>query len=117
VPATELRRLRGVGAWAGDKLTITLYNGSSWRVTEILVRTSRLRGDEFVDGETPLRMLPVGGAPVDAATAELLEKVAPNRKKPGVNPLDTGMFAVTVGPQPQAYRWKIEGARGYPARS
>jgi len=117
LPLAELRRLRGVGAWSGDRLTITVYNGSAWRVTEILVRTSRLRGDEFVDGATPHRLLPVGGAPLDAATAELLKKVAPDRKKAGVNPLDTGPFEATVGPQPEAYRWKIEGARGYPPRS
>jgi hypothetical protein len=117
LPLAELRRLRGVGGWSGDRLTITLYNGSTWRITEILVRTSRLRGDEFVDGATPHRLLPVGGAPLDAATAELLKKVAPDRKKAGVNPLDTGPFEATVGPQPEAYRWKIEGARGYPPRS
>ncbi len=117
MPLAELRRLRGVGGWSGDRLTITLYNGSTWRVTEILVRTSRLRGDEFVDGATPHRLLPVGGAPLDAATAELLKKVVPDRKKAGVNPLDTGPFEATVGPQPEAYRWKIEGARGYPPRS
>ncbi len=112
----ELRRLRGVGGWSGNRLTITLYNGSTSRVTEILVRTSRLRGDAFVDDATPHRLLPVGGAPVDAATADLLNKVAPDRKKPGVNPLDTGPFEAAAGPQPEAYRWKIEGARGYPPR-
>ncbi len=116
LPRAELRYLRGVGGWSGDRLTITLYNGSTWRVTEILVRTSRLRGDEFVDGATPHRLLPVGGTPLDAATAELLKKVVPDRKKAGVNPLDTGPFEATVGPQPEAYRWKIEGARGYPPR-
>jgi len=116
LPAAELRRLRGVGAWSGDRLTVTVYNGSAWRVTEILVRTSRLRGDEFVDAETPHWLLPSGGAPVDAGVADLLNKVAPDRKKPGVNPLDTGPFQATVGPQPPAYRWRIEGARGYPPR-
>jgi hypothetical protein len=114
VPPAELGRLRGVGGWSGDRLTITLYNGSTWRITEILVRTSRLRGDEFQDGATPHRLLPVGAAPVDAATADILKKVAPDRRQPGVDPLDTGLFEASVGPQPEAYRWRIEGARGYP---
>jgi GYF domain 2 len=117
LPPGELRHLRGVGAWSGDKLAITLYNGSSWRITEILVRTSRLRGDEFIDSETPHRLQPSAGATVDAGTAQLLDKVAPNRKKAGVNPLDTGPFEATLGPQPEAYRWRIEGARGYPPLS
>jgi len=117
LPPAELRLLKGVGGWSGSKLTVTLYNGSAWRITEILVRTSRLRGDEFVDAETPHRLLPLGGAPTDAGTVELLKKVAPERKKPGVNPLDTGPFEATVGAQPEAYRWRIEGARGYPPRA
>jgi len=114
LPAAELGHLRGVGAWSGTKLAITLYNGSTWRITEILVRTSRLRGEEFVDAETPHWLQPVGGPAVDAGTSELLKKVVPDRKKPGVNPLDTGPFGATIGPQPEAYRWRIEGARGYP---
>jgi hypothetical protein len=116
LPPAELRRLRGVGGWSGDRLTITLYNGSTWRITEIFIRTSRLKGDEFQDAEAPHRLLPVAAAPLDAGTAELLKKVAPDRRKAGVNPLDTGPFDASVGPQPEAYRWRIEGARGYPPR-
>jgi len=117
LPPAELRRLRGVGGWAGDKLTVTLYNGSSWRVTEIFVLTSRMEGDHFVDAVAPQRLLPVGGAPVEGAVQDLLQKVAPDRKRAGVNPADTGPFEVVLGPQPAAYRWKIERARGYPPRS
>jgi hypothetical protein len=116
LPASELKRLRGVGAWTGDRLTITVYNASSWRVTEIFVRTSRLEGDKFVDSIAPQRLLPAGGAQVDAAVGQLLNRVAPDRKRPGVNPADTGPFEATVGPQPAGYRWKIESARGYPPR-
>ena len=116
LPLAELRRLRGVGGWAGDKLTITLYNGSSWRVTEIFVLTSRMEGDRFVDSVAPHLLLPVGGAPVDGAVQDLLQKVAPDRKRAGVNPADTGPFEVVLGPQPAGYRWKIERARGYPPR-
>jgi len=117
LPPPELKQLRGVAAWSGEQLTITLYNASVWRVTEILVRTSRLEKDHVVDADAPHRLLPGAGAPVDAAVGELLEKVAPERKKPGVNPLDTGSFQAKVGPQPEAYRWRIEGARGYPPRA
>jgi hypothetical protein len=116
LPQAELRRLRGVGAWTGDKLTITVYNASSWRVTEIVVRTSLMEADRFVDAVEPHRLSPAGAAPVDAAVGELLNRVAPNRKRAGVNPADTGPFEATVGPQPAGYRWRIEGARGYPPR-
>jgi hypothetical protein len=117
LPAAELRRLRGVGGWAGNKLTVTLYNGSSWRVTEIFVLTSRMEGDRFVDSVAPTLMLPAGGERVDGAVKSLLQKVAPDRKRAGVNPADTGPFEVELGPAPVAYRWKIERARGYPPRA
>ena len=107
LPPSEMKRLRGVAGWSGDTLTITVYNGSSWRVTEILARTSRLK-NQSIDAETPKRLLPAG---------ELLKGVAPDRTTAGVNPLDTGPFAGVVGAAPAAYSWSIEGARGYPPRS
>ena len=107
-------RLRGVGAWSGDRLTVTIYNGSTWRVTEILVRTSVLSGDEFKDAEKAQWLRPAGAPPMDPGTAAALDKVAPDRRKPGVNPSDTGPFEAEVGPKPEGYRWRIEAARGYP---
>jgi hypothetical protein len=116
LPPAELRRLRGVGGWTGDKLTITLYNGSSWRVTEIFVLTSRMEGDRFVDAVAPQLLLPAGGAQLEGAVQDLLKKVAPDRKRAGLNPADTGPFEVVLGPAPAGYRWKIERAHGYPPR-
>lgn len=106
LPPSELKRLRGVAGWSGDTLTITVNNGSTWRVTEILVRTSRLK-NQSIDAETAKRLLPAG---------DLRKGIAPDRKA-GLNPLDTGPFEGIVGTQPAAYSWSIEGARGYPARS
>jgi hypothetical protein len=42
--------------------------------------------------------------------------VAPDRKKPGVNPADTGPFEGKAGQQPENFRWEIEAARGYAPR-
>ncbi len=53
---------------------------------------------------------------VDAGVATLLNKVAPNRAKAGVNPFDTGKFAGIAGPRPEAYRCQIVSARGYALR-
>ena len=41
---------------------------------------------------------------------------APDRKKPGLNPSDTGPFEGKAGAQPENFRWEIESARGYPPR-
>ena len=115
LPPAELGRLRGVAAWSGDTLRLTVYNGTTWRVTELHVRIGRFSGDELVEDAQPIVMLRPGG-PVDAGVADLLNRVAPDRKKPGLNPADTGAFEAKAGPQPESYRWDIERARGYAPR-
>ncbi len=113
LPAAELRRLRGVAAWSGDTLRLTVYNATAWRLTAIQVRIERLSGEDFVADERPLILLPPAHR-VDARVADLLERVAPDRKKPGVNALDTGVFEGSAGPVPEAFRWEFVSARGYP---
>jgi len=115
LPAAELRKLRGVAAWSGDRLRLTVYNGTAWRVTQIDVRLSRFDGEELVDDARPLRLAPPGPA-VEEGVADLMSKVAPDRRKPGVNALDTGNFEGRAGARPENFRWKIESARGYAPR-
>jgi hypothetical protein len=115
LPPTELRKLRSVWVWEGDTLKGTLYNGTSWRVTELYVSVFRFVNDDFVEDPRPLRLVPPG-VQVDAGVADLLSKVAPDRKKPGLNPLDTGAFEGKVGVRPDNFRAQIESARGYAPR-
>ncbi len=112
IPKADLRKLRGVAAWAGDTLKLTVYNGTAWRVTELYVRVGRFVNDDFVEDPRPILLTPPGGQ-VDAGVADLLSRVAPDRKKPGLNPADTGPFAGKAGQQPENFRWDIESARGY----
>jgi hypothetical protein len=104
-----------VAGWSDKTLEVTVYNGSSWRITQLLVKPSRLVNDNFVDDEKPLTMVPQG-ASVDQGVDQLLNRVAPDRRKPGVNPLDTGKFAVEAGARPEAFRAPIIAAAGYPPR-
>jgi hypothetical protein len=113
LPLPELRKLRGVAAWSGDTLKLTVVNGTGWRVTELSVRIGRFQGDDFVNDAHAVRLLPPAGA-VDTGVADLLQRVAPDRRKPGLNPLDTGPFEGRAGAAPENYRWEIESARGYP---
>ena len=112
IPKADVRKLRGVAAWSGDTLKLTVYNGTGWRVTELDVRVGRFQNDDFVEDPRPLLLLPPGGQ-VDAGVADLLSRVAPDRKKPGLNPADTGPFEAKAGPPPENFRWEIESARGY----
>jgi hypothetical protein len=115
LPAGDLKRLRGVATWAGETLKLTLYNGTQWRVTELYVKISRFKDDDFVEDPRPVVMVPPGQS-VDAGVADLLSRVAPDRKKAGLNPADTGPFEGKAGQQPENFRWEIESARGYAPR-
>jgi hypothetical protein len=108
----DLKRLRGVATWSGDTLKLTLYNGTAWRVTELYVKVSRFKDEDFVEDPRPIVLVPPGTA-VDAGVADLLSRVAPDRKRPGLNPADTGPFEGKAGQQPENFRWEIESARGY----
>jgi hypothetical protein len=112
LPKADVRKLRGVAAWSGDTLKLTVYNGTAWRVTELYVRVGRFQNDDFVEDPRPLLLVPPGGQ-MDAGVADLLSRVAPDRKKPGLNPADTGSFEAKAGQQPENFRWEIESARGY----
>jgi hypothetical protein len=112
LPRADVRQLRGVAAWSGETLKLTVYNGTAWRVTELYVRVGRFQNDDFVEDPRPLLLVPPAGQ-VDAGVADLLSRVAPDRKKPGLNPADTGPFEAKAGQQPENFRWEIESARGY----
>jgi hypothetical protein len=115
LPAEDLRKLRPVWGWEGDTLRATVYNGTAWRVTEIYARVSRFVHDDFVEDRRPILLLPPGGG-VDARVADILSKVAPDRKRAGLNALDTGVFEGKAGARPENFRAEIESARGYPPR-
>ena len=94
---------------------MTVYNGSAWRITELLVKPRRLVKDTFVEDERPLTLLPVG-AQVEQGVDQLMNRVAPDRRKAGVNPLDTGKFVGMAGERPEAFGASIVGAKGYPPK-
>lgn len=115
LPPAEVRKLKGVAGWSGESLQITVYNSTAWRVTELYVRIGRFNGDDLVEDPRPVLMVPPG-AEVAEGVADLLSRVAPERKKAGLNPLDTGIFEGKAGPRPESFRFDIESARGYAPR-
>jgi hypothetical protein len=115
LPKSEIRKLRPVWAWEAETLKGTIYNGTGWRVTELYVRVGRFINEDFVEDPRPIVLAAPGGE-VDAGVADLLSKVAPDRKRPGINPLDTGVFQGRAGLRPENFRAEIEAARGYAPR-
>jgi hypothetical protein len=115
VPAAELRKLRQVAAWSDSRLELTVVNNTDWRITELSVQVQRFAGNEVVEEAAPILLRPPP-VKVDDEVASLLGRVAPDRRKPGVNPLDTGTFSGEAGPRPEGFRCEIVSARGYPPR-
>jgi hypothetical protein len=115
LPRSEVQKLKQIAAWKGVTLELTVVNNTSWRITEIYATVQRFVGNEVVEDDTPILLLPPETA-VNDEVASLLNKVAPDRKKPGLNPLDTGKFAGQAGPAPEGFRCEIVSARGYPPR-
>jgi hypothetical protein len=115
MPLSEVRKLRHVAAWSGTRLELTVVNNTAWRITELRVQVQSFVGNEVVEGTTPILLLPPE-ATVDDEVASLLSRVAPDRRKPGVNPLDTGRFSGEAGPRPDGFRCDIVSARGYAPR-
>jgi hypothetical protein len=115
LPNVELARLKGVAGWSDKTLEVTVYNGSAWRITELLVKPHRLVKEAFVEDERPLTLLPVG-VQVEQGVDQLMNRVAPDRRRAGVNPLDTGKFVALAGNRPEAFRAPIVGAKGYPPK-
>jgi hypothetical protein len=95
LPPENARRLRGVAAWSGSILKLTVYNPTNWRVSEIDVRVSRLRGETLVEDARPLTLVSIGS---------------------GLGTLETGVFEGEAGAQPKSFRWEIESARGFAPR-
>ncbi len=56
--------LRGCAASPPGRATrskLTVYNGTAWRVTELYVKISRFKDDDFVEDPRPVVLVPPGG--------------------------------------------------------
>jgi len=115
LPPSEVIKLKGVAGWAGRNLEMTVYNGSTWRLTKLTVSVRRLVKGEMVEDEQRLTLLPQG-AQVEQGVDQLMNRVAPGRSKPGVNPLDTGKLLGEAGDRPEGFGTTIVGAFGYPPK-
>jgi hypothetical protein len=115
LPRAHVRRLRAVAAWEGETLGLTVENRTAWRVTELQVRVTRFAGEDFEPDTEPLLFLR-RGEELRPEVAGMMDFVAPDRKRPGLNPLDTGLFEAKAGRRPEGFRFEIESARGYAPR-
>jgi hypothetical protein len=111
LPASDLAKLEGRATIEGDALTVTLFNATTWHVSEIAVAFTVVR--KSVSGQ---------GAPTDNA----LDQLRPEKKRdttviyrmraaaaPWIRAAFSAQLDVPVDPGDE-WHWAIVQAKGYP---
>ena len=98
LPPAEVHRLRGVAAWSGETLGLTVESRTAWRVTELRARVSRFAGDDLARDAGPLVLLP----PAATSAARRRRPAGPRRAR-----------SQETGPQPA--RQGLVRSPGWPA--
>jgi hypothetical protein len=131
LPAAELPKLTGPAAIEGDALTVSIFNGTDWHVSEIAVAFTIVKKDTAA---TPLSdpIAQGGNSPqpfqipqYNSGMDEVRPVKQPDRTviyhmRAAASPLTTTVFSAQLNPDPaagQEWHWAIVGARGYPPQN
>jgi hypothetical protein len=116
LPPTELAKLEGPATIEGDSLEVSMYNGSSWKLTEVtvgltLVRRSAEEGVYFGSA----RLMPAVAEDSDASEKKPSELTLLFHLKGPVVALTTSVFHEKLGAPlapDQEWHWAILEAKG-----
>ncbi len=120
LPDSELAKLDGPAAIAGDDLQVSVYNGTTWELQEITVGLTIVRRDNRMAAATfgPARLLPATAGDVPAPDSQALRRPDTTllyHLKGSAEPLSTAIFkqplGITLAPG-QEWHWAILQARG-----
>ena len=127
LPRSELDKLDGPATIDGDSLQVTMHNGTSWELREVVIGLTILRHPEAVDAAASY-----GGARIVPAAAGVSTQPAQNsfQKQPDVTvllrvkgsaaPLATALFRTQLNfalfPD-QQWHWAIIRAKGIPPKA
>ncbi|MGB7586119.1 MAG: hypothetical protein WBM11_14845 [Terriglobales bacterium] len=115
LPPAELAKLEGPATIEGDSLEVSMYNGSSWKLTEVTVGLTLVRRpveEGIYFGSA--RLLPAAAAESDADKKPSDLTLLFHLKGPVV-PLATSVFHEKLGAPlapDQDWHWAILGAKG-----
>lgn len=123
LPRSELAKLDGPAAIDGDSLQVSMHNGSSWELREVVIGLTILRRPEDVDAVYsygPARIVPVAGASapqVQDAVQKQPDVTVLLRVKGSAPPSATALFRTQLNfalfPD-QEWHWAIVRAKGVP---
>jgi len=122
LPQGELEKLEGPAKIDGDRLQVTLFNGTDWNLKEVTIGLTIVRKTEKADLYPNARLLPA-----IAQDAPVQETVAPEEKQSDLTlllhlkgtaaPLATTIYRETLGAtlaSDQEWHWAIVSAKGVP---
>ena len=123
LPRSELAKLDGPAAIDGDSLQVSMHNGSSWELREVVIGLTILRRSEGVDAVYsygPARIVPVAGASapqVQDSVQKQPDVTVLLRVKGSALPSATALFRTQLNfalfPD-QEWHWAIVRAKGVP---
>jgi hypothetical protein len=124
LPATEVVKLAGPASVEGDALSVSVFNGTQWHVSEVSIAFTVVRkaGVETPLPETPIaesvappRMLPMPGT--SAVPGRKSDLTVIYRIRAAAPPMSTTVFSAPLNldlAADEEWHWAIVQARGYP---
>ncbi|MGB7598823.1 MAG: hypothetical protein WBM24_00845 [Candidatus Sulfotelmatobacter sp.] len=124
LPRNELAKLDGPATIDGDSLQVTMHNGSSWELREVVIGLTILRHPEFVDASVSYGKVRIVSAAAGVSTPSRQDS---SQKQPDVTvllrvkgsaaPAATALFRTQLNfalfPD-QEWHWAIVRAKGVP---
>jgi hypothetical protein len=126
LPSSDLTKLQGPATIEGDALTVSVFNGSDWHVSEIAVAFTVVRKNSPAPPVLPYEALSPGTNPVPAASDMAADAVRPERKpdhtviyhmRAAASPLSRAVFSAPLNLDlalGDEWHWAIVQAKGYP---
>jgi hypothetical protein len=122
LPQGELAKLEGPAKIDGDRLQVTLFNGTDWNLKEVTIGLTIVRKTEKTELYQNARLLPAiaQDAPVPefpASPEKESDLTLLLHLKGAAAPLATTIFRETLGASPasdQEWHWAIVSAKGVP---
>lgn len=123
LPPSDMVKLTGPAAIEGDALTVTIFNGTDWHLSELAVALMVVRKNGTGDGSL------AGGATPGELDSDALAEVRPEKKadrtiiykmRAAGPPWMTTAFSAPLGLKLGAgdeWHWAILQAKGYPPQS
>jgi len=115
LPDSELVKLEGPAIIDGDRLQVSVHNGSAWDLREITVAITILRPPDMTTADYgPAKLLPAAGESI-VSTEKRPDMTVLYHLKAAAAPLTTTVFQGSLDATPSAdqeWHWAIVQARG-----